>query len=116
MDKLLEFLANFFLLVIGLMAMLEAGILSTNGSKSLVGLTGVVVMVAILLWPFIHIALMVRRIYPLGVVYALASPDLEIRSGCASSSPLSKWLAYFAGANPGHFGQLPLLHLPLAQV
>src|SRR5512133_2905664 len=68
MDKLLEFLANFFLLVIGLTAILEAGILSTNAGKSLVGLTGVVVMVAILLWPFIHIALMVRRIYPLGIV------------------------------------------------
>jgi uncharacterized protein (TIRG00374 family) len=68
MDKLLEFLANFFLLVIGLTSILETGILSTNAGKPLVGLTGVVVMVAILLWPFIHIALMVRRIYPLGVV------------------------------------------------
>ena len=33
MDKLLEFLANFFLLVFGLMAVLQAGIISTNGSR-----------------------------------------------------------------------------------
>jgi len=62
MDKLLEFLANFFLLVIGLTAILEAGILSTNASRPLVSLTP---MAAILLWPFIHIALMVRGIYPM---------------------------------------------------
>ncbi len=35
MDKLLEFLANFFLLVFGLMAVLQAGIISTNGSQAI---------------------------------------------------------------------------------
>jgi uncharacterized protein (TIRG00374 family) len=61
MDKLLEFLANFFLLVIGLTAIVEAGILSTNGSSPFVSL---IPMAAILLWPFLHIALMIRGIYP----------------------------------------------------
>jgi uncharacterized protein (TIRG00374 family) len=69
MDKLLEFLANFFLLVIGLTAILEAGILSTNASKPLLSL---VPMAAILLWPFVHISLMIRRIYPLGALLRLA--------------------------------------------
>jgi uncharacterized protein (TIRG00374 family) len=62
MDKLLEFLANFILLVIGLTAILEAGILSTNGGSSLVSL---IVMAAVLLWPFIHIGLMIRGVYPI---------------------------------------------------
>ena len=41
MDKLLEFLANFFLLAVGLTAIFQAGILSRNGSNSLVSLSGV---------------------------------------------------------------------------
>lgn len=69
MDKLLEFLANFFLLVIGLTAIVEAGILSTNASRSLGSL---ILMAAILLWPFLHIALMVRGIYPVGAALRLA--------------------------------------------
>ncbi len=69
MDKLLEFLANFFLLVIGLTGILEAGIFSTNASTPLVSLLP---MVAILLWPFIHITLMIRGIYPIGAALRLA--------------------------------------------
>lgn len=69
MDKLLEFLANFFLLVIGLTAILEAGIFSTNASKPLVSL---IPMAAILLWPFIHIALMIRGVYPVSVILRAA--------------------------------------------
>lgn len=69
MDKLLEFLANFFLLVIGLTAIVEAGILSTSASRPLVSL---IPMAAILSWPFLHIALMVRGIYPVGAVLRAA--------------------------------------------
>jgi hypothetical protein len=71
MDKLLEFLANFFLLVIGLTAIVQAGILSTNGSEPLVSL---IPMAAILLWPFIHIALMIRGVYPVGSALRAALP------------------------------------------
>jgi len=63
MDKLLEFLANFFLLVFGMMAMLQSGILSTAGSKPLVSL---IAMSALLAWPSIHILLMMRGVYPIG--------------------------------------------------
>jgi uncharacterized protein (TIRG00374 family) len=63
MDKLLEFLANFFLLVFGLMAVLQAGIISTNGSKPLMSL---IPMAALLAWPPVHIILMIRGIYPIG--------------------------------------------------
>ena len=69
MDKLLEFLANFFLLVFGLMAVLQAGIISVNGNKSLVGL---IPLAALLAWPPIHIMLMIRGIYPIGAVLRAA--------------------------------------------
>lgn len=63
MDKLLEFLANFFLLVFGSMAVLQAGILSTNGNRPLVSL---ILLAALLAWPPIHIMSMIRGIYPVG--------------------------------------------------
>lgn len=65
MDKLLEFLANFFLLVFGLMAVLQAGILSTNGSRPLASL---IPLAAMLAWPPIHIMLMIRSVYPVGTI------------------------------------------------
>lgn len=71
MDKLLEFLGNFFLLVIGLTAVVEAGMFATNGSRPLVSL---IPMAAILLWPFIHIALMIRGIYPVAAGLRAAFP------------------------------------------
>ncbi|HEX9385006.1 MAG TPA: lysylphosphatidylglycerol synthase transmembrane domain-containing protein [Anaerolineales bacterium] len=69
MDKLLEFLANFFLLVFGLMAVLQAGVLSTNGSRPLVSL---ILLAALLAWPPIHILLMIRGIYPIGAALRAA--------------------------------------------
>ena len=63
MDKLLEFLANFFLLVFGLMAVLQAGIISTNGSKTFVSL---IPFAALLAAPALHIMLMIRGVYPIG--------------------------------------------------
>jgi glycosyltransferase 2 family protein len=62
MDKLLEFLVNFLLLAVGLTAIFQAGILPENGMQ----VTGsLVFLVALILWPPIHIFLMYRRIYPL---------------------------------------------------
>ena len=69
MDKLLEFLANFFLLAFGLTAILEAGIIPVNGNKSLVSLLP---LAALLVWPPIHIALLTRGIYPLGAALRAA--------------------------------------------
>ena len=65
MDKLLEFLANFFLLAVGLTSVLQAGIISTNGNSSLVSLSGLVILCV---WPPIHIILMMRGIYPVSIV------------------------------------------------
>ncbi len=62
MDKLLELLANFVLLVVGLTAILRAGILSTNGSASWLSLSGLVI---VCMWPPIHILLLYNQKYPL---------------------------------------------------
>ncbi|HKY53492.1 MAG TPA: lysylphosphatidylglycerol synthase transmembrane domain-containing protein [Anaerolineales bacterium] len=62
LDKLLELLANFFLLALGLTAIFQAGILSTNGNSSWLSLSGLVLLC---LWPPIHIILLYKRKYPL---------------------------------------------------
>jgi hypothetical protein len=65
MDKLLEFLANFFLLVFGVLAVLEAGVLPISGDKPFVSL---IPLAALLVWPPVHIMLMIRGIYPIGAI------------------------------------------------
>lgn len=61
MDKLLELLANFFLLALGLTAIVQAGILSANGNSSWLSLIGLVLLC---LWPPIHIILLYKQKYP----------------------------------------------------
>jgi uncharacterized membrane protein YbhN (UPF0104 family) len=73
MDKLLELLANFFLLAVGLTAILQAGILSTNGGGSWLSLIGLLVLC---LWPPIHIIFLYRRKYLLSA-FLRAIPFLK---------------------------------------
>ncbi|HET6821349.1 MAG TPA: lysylphosphatidylglycerol synthase transmembrane domain-containing protein [Anaerolineales bacterium] len=61
MDKLLELLANFVLLAVGLTAVLQAGILSTSGSVSWLSLGGLVILC---MWPLVHILFLYQRKYP----------------------------------------------------
>jgi len=65
MDKLLEFLANFLLLAVGLTAVLQAGILNTSESNPLLSLGGLVILFA---WPPIHIILMIHGKYPVSAI------------------------------------------------
>jgi len=65
MDKLLELLANFFLLAVGLTAIFRAGILSTNGSSSWLSLSGLFILC---LWPPVHILLLYKRKYPASAI------------------------------------------------
>jgi uncharacterized protein (TIRG00374 family) len=65
MDKLLELLANFFLLAIGLTAILQAGILSINGGSSWLSLSGLALLC---MWPPIHIVFLYRRRYPVSAI------------------------------------------------
>lgn len=64
LDKLLEFLANFLFLGIGLMAILQSGLLELTVHRALP-------LLALLLWPAVHLALLYLAIHPLS---ALARP------------------------------------------
>ncbi len=68
MDKLLEFLANFVLLALGMTAIVEAGILSLTGSRPLVSLIGFVLL---LMWPPVHILLLRRGRHPIASILRL---------------------------------------------
>lgn len=85
MDKLLEFLANFFLLVFGLIAVLQAGIISTNGNRPFASLIPLAVLLA---WPPIHITLMIRGFYPIGAILRTA----------LSRSGNPKWMRFIIAA------------------
>jgi uncharacterized protein (TIRG00374 family) len=65
MDKLLEFLANFVLLAIGLVSTFQAGILPSNGGLSGVSLVGLAVL---LIWPPAHVLLLQRGTHPLALI------------------------------------------------
>lgn len=65
MDKLLELLANFFLLAVGLTAILQAGILTTNGVGSWLSLIGLLILC---MWPPIHIVFLYKRKYPVSAI------------------------------------------------
>lgn len=65
LDKLLELLANFFLLSLGLTAIVQAGIFSENGGSSWLSLSGLVLLCA---WPPVHILLLYKQKYPLSAI------------------------------------------------
>jgi len=66
MDKLLEFLANFILLGIGLTAAIRVGLVNREGTQAVGSL---IPLAVILLWPLIHLVLLYRGRYPIsGIV------------------------------------------------
>ena len=79
MDKLLEFLANFILLGIGLTAAIRVGLI-TRGSTQALG--SLIPLAAILLWPLIHLVLLYRGKYPLSALVRAAF----------SSTKKQKWM------------------------
>jgi uncharacterized protein (TIRG00374 family) len=81
MDKLLEFLANFVLLSVGLTAILQAGIFSVSGSKSLLSLSGLILL---LLWPPIHIIFLYKGKYPVSAILRKFSNNKSVRFIAAS--------------------------------
>jgi uncharacterized protein (TIRG00374 family) len=89
MDKLLELLANFFLLAVGLTAIVQAGILSTNGSSSWLSLSGLVLLCA---WPPVHIIFLYRRKYPVSAILRripLIKKDSKVMRFIAASERLA---------------------------
>jgi len=69
MDKLLEFLANFILLAVGLTAAVRVGLVIRNGTQAIGSL---VPLAAILLWPLIHLVLLYWGRYPVSAVVRAA--------------------------------------------
>jgi uncharacterized protein (TIRG00374 family) len=65
MDKLLEFLANFALFMVGMTAIFEAGILSANRDNLSAGLVALAVLLAA---PPIHIVMLYRGVYPISAI------------------------------------------------
>jgi len=68
-DKLLEFLANFILLAVGLTAAVRVGLVIRSGTQAIGSL---VPLAAILLWPLIHLMLLYRGRYPVSAVVRAA--------------------------------------------
>jgi len=69
MDKLLEFLANFILLGIGLTAAFRVGLVSRSGTQAIGSL---ILLAAILLWPLIHLILLYQGRYPVSALIRAA--------------------------------------------
>lgn len=84
-DKLLEFLASFILLGVGLTALLQAGILSRTGGPPLLSLSGLVILLS---WPPVHIILLYRKKYPLSALFH-ALPFKKLARFVAAS----EWMA-----------------------
>jgi glycosyltransferase 2 family protein len=73
MDKLIEFLGNSVLIVAGLMAAIQVGMISRNGAR---GLGGLIPLVAILTIPLIHLTLLYHGRYPLSNILRPISSSL----------------------------------------
>jgi len=69
MDKLLEFLANFILLGIGLTAAIRVGLVTGEGTQAIGSL---IPLAAILLWPLVHLILLYRGKYPVSALIRAA--------------------------------------------
>jgi hypothetical protein len=70
MDKLLEFLANFMLIGLGVTAAVRVGMIPGEGTQALGSL---IPMTAILVWPVIHLVLLYRGQYPVSSLLRAAS-------------------------------------------
>jgi uncharacterized protein (TIRG00374 family) len=89
MDKLLEFLTNFILLALGATAIVRAGILSANGIGPVLSLIG---LGALMLWPPVHILLMMRGIHPVTSILQ-ALPFVRRESKPVRFVRAAEWMA-----------------------
>lgn len=73
MDKLVEFLANFMLIALGIYAIFRVDILSGSGALALGG----PLVLAVLAWPLIYLLLLRREKYPLSALLRMAGGRFE---------------------------------------
>jgi uncharacterized protein (TIRG00374 family) len=103
MDKLLEFFADFFLLAMGLTAVLQSGILFQSSAQLTESLAALFFLVA---WPPIHLILLFNKRYPITAILYLI-PFVPKKS---------KWIRFLRASErlAGMFCQRHLLRLMLA--
>lgn len=71
MDKLLEFLANFIVIGLGVTAAVRVGMIPGDGTQALGSL---ILITAILVWPVVHLVLLYRGQYPISSLLRAGSP------------------------------------------
>ena len=98
MDKLLEFLANFILIAIGLTAAVRVGLLEPGGVPSFGTL---IPMALILLWPVIHLVLLYRGRYPISALLRAASALIGYPGWARLMTVAERMAASFTRRKPG---------------
>ncbi len=88
LDKLIEFLANFILLSVGLTAILQAGILFTTQNISFFGLSGLIVLLCV---PLVYIILLYQGNYPISTWLRRISNNRAVRFIAASERMASSF-------------------------
>lgn len=100
MDKILEFLINFVLLVLGLTAVIRAGVLTESNSLFWWEMTGLILLA---IWPPTHITLLYHHRYPLTALVR-AIPFIPKHAKTTRFLRAAEWLA-------GNFCRRHLPHL-----
>lgn len=88
MDKLLEFLVNFLLLIFGLTAIAQAGLVADGWRLG----ANLALLGALVAWPPVHILLMVNRIHPLSALLRRL-PFIPYHSRPVRFLRAAEWLA-----------------------
>jgi len=94
MDKLLEFLANFLFLALGLAAVIQSGLLTHSATQLNLAFLP---LAALLLWPALHIALLLARRYPVSAWLRRFQRQLPRRSRLAQTVRLLMVSEHLAG-------------------
>jgi uncharacterized protein (TIRG00374 family) len=89
MDKLLEFLVNFLLLALGLVAIVHAGILNESGSLFSWEMAGLLLLTC---WPPAHLALLYNHHYPITALVRFI-PFIPKKSKAFRFLHAAEWLA-----------------------
>jgi uncharacterized membrane protein YbhN (UPF0104 family) len=96
MDKLVEFLANFVFLAVGLYALVDTGLLAGSGGRLA---AGAALAAVVLLWPAVHIGLLYRGRHPLTAV--LRALHLETRQAFRLIVLAERRAVLFCRRHPG---------------
>jgi uncharacterized protein (TIRG00374 family) len=97
-DKLLEFLANFILLGVGLTAAMRVGLVSQSGTQAIGSL---VPLVMILLWPLVHLGMLYQGKYPVSAILRMVMSRFERQNWMRIAIVSERMAASFTHRHPG---------------